>query len=194
MSLVRHVSLWWSCLIGQISETWLIRARHVTYPCEIHMEHDSFPWDMTGIWDMTHSYGTWLISMDYEARVIRMRHDSFMWDMTHSCETWLIHMGHDSFIWDISMGHDSFTHFPWEMTEDKVSQLWVPFIWDMTHSYGTFPWDMTFELIFHAIWQETKLVNFACLSFRFIEIRSATMRMLLFVYSFFFVSPSFSLY
>ena len=106
---------------GQIIETWLIRARHVTHSCEIDMGHHSFPWDMTGIWDMTHAYGTWLIHMGHDSFPWNMNHESFVWDMTHSCETWLIHMGHDSFIWDISMGHDSFTHFSWDMTEDEVS-------------------------------------------------------------------------
>jgi len=35
----------------------------------------------------THSYRTWLINMG---------HDSFIWNRTHSYGTWLIHMGHDT--------------------------------------------------------------------------------------------------
>jgi len=40
------------------------------------------------VYNMTHSYMTWLI---------HMRHDSFVCDMTHSYATWLIHMWHDFF-------------------------------------------------------------------------------------------------
>jgi len=39
------------------------------------------------IWDMTHSYGTWLIHTG---------HHWFIWDMNHSYGTSLIHMRHDS--------------------------------------------------------------------------------------------------
>ena len=53
------------------------------------MWHDSFIRDMTRPY-VTHSYGTWLIHMG---------HDSFICDMTHSYVTCLIHMWHDSFIW-----------------------------------------------------------------------------------------------
>jgi len=81
---------------------------------EIMCTSDSF------IWDMTHSYGTWLI----HTCLIYMGHDSFTWDTTHSYETWLyMYMSH--------VTYDSWEH-------DK-------FIWDMTHSYGTWLIYMTHD-------------------------------------------------
>jgi len=50
-----------------------------------------------------HAYGTWLIYMG---------HDSFIWDTTHSYGTCLIQMGRDSSIRAMPhtyMGHDSFS-------------------------------------------------------------------------------------
>jgi len=97
-------------------ETWIIppqlpiRMRHDSLA--IRMRHDSI------IWDMTHSYETWLI---------HMRHDSFIWDMTHSYETWLIHIRHDSFIWDMTHSYETWLI---HMRHDS-------FISDMTHSYET---------------------------------------------------------
>ena len=101
--------------------------------------HDSFVWDMTlsygtwlvhmwhesFIWDMTYSYGTWLIRMGDDSFILYQTHS---WPMTHSYGTWLFHMGHGSFwcvawimscgTWLIRMRNDSFT-------------------WDRTHSWPT---------------------------------------------------------
>jgi len=55
-------------------------------------------------WDMTRAHGTWLIHIG---------HDSFIWDTTLSADeawirngTWLIPTGHDSFIRGITHSHD----------------------------------------------------------------------------------------
>ena len=72
--------------------------------------------------DVTRSYVTcpiWFhIGYSHLTWLIHMGHDSFIWDMTHSYRTWLIHMGHDSFIWDMTHSYRVFTC-------------------DMTHSYLT---------------------------------------------------------
>jgi len=73
----------------------------------------------------------------------------------HSYGTWLIHMGHDSFIWDIShfLGHAfGKALFIRDMTH---SFIWDDsFMWDMAHSYGTwlihtwhgsFLWDIKWD-------------------------------------------------
>jgi len=45
------------------------------------------------MWDMTHTYETWLILVRHDSYIW---HDSYLWDMTHARETWLKPMTHDS--------------------------------------------------------------------------------------------------
>jgi len=59
------------------------------------------------MWDMTHSYLTWLIHMG---------HDSLTPDMIHSCVTWLVHIfirdiTHWYMTWLIHIWHDSFKYY-----------------------------------------------------------------------------------
>jgi len=80
---------------------------------QMHMGRDSCIWDMTSsshltlenifhwfIWDMTRSYGMWLVLMGRDLLItfdfrkyslIHMGHDSFIWDVTRSYGTWLVH-------------------------------------------------------------------------------------------------------
>ena len=61
-------------------------AANVTHAYEmrliymLHVGHDSFIRDM---WDVTRSYGTWLMYMTCR-RVAHEQCDSCIWDMTHS--------------------------------------------------------------------------------------------------------------
>jgi len=87
----------------------------------IYMRHDSC------IWNMTHSYEIWLIyrkmTHSYGTWLIHMRYDTFMCDMTHSCETWLIHIRHDLFIWDMTGFYETWL----------IHIRYDSFIWNVTH-------------------------------------------------------------
>jgi len=75
----------------------------------ICVEHTSiWPDVCTFMCDIPHLYGTWIIYMG---------HESFIWDINHLYGTWIIYMGHESFIWDMNhlygtwiifMGHEPF--------------------------------------------------------------------------------------
>jgi len=80
--------------------------------------------------DMTHPY-VWhaASSFIYVTWLIYMGHDSFIWDMTHLYGTWPIQIRHDSsFIWMMIVNGSPIHTQRGYMWHDS-------FIWDMTHPY-----------------------------------------------------------
>jgi len=110
---VTWIHLWYGVLIYDMTHayvTWII-----------HMEHDSFIWDVTRPSVRVYSCVTRLIHMSHDSSTCYMTHPYVTWlvcDMTHWYVTWLILVWHDSSLCDMthSMWHDSF-------------------ICDLTHSY-----------------------------------------------------------
>ena len=120
-----QVHMWHDSLLEDIHVWQCALMSDMTRPCvtrllQVHMWHDSLWYDMTHsyvtwrihtwhdsfIRDMTHLYVTLLIYTWYDiamnTSISLARTVNWIWlnYMTHSVVTWLIHMGHDSFICD----------------------------------------------------------------------------------------------
>ena len=90
-----------------------------------------------------------------ETRLTRIEYDSFIWDMTHSYGIWIIHMRHASFTWDMNSSYATSLRSRiqctvwgkkrWLVHWDIVQKYWRRlvhmryglFIWHMTRSYRT---------------------------------------------------------
>ena len=140
---------------------WIQRLSRVCDMIHSHVRHDAFScvndsfialtftcvtW-FIHTWDMTH-FHVWMIHLLLwiqntfqmsHVSCVNVWHDSFMWDMTHSCGTWFLHVGYDSFV-----SNESCLMCQWIMSHMNEScPTWmshVPHEWIMSHIHT---WDMT---------------------------------------------------
>ena len=105
------------------SHAWMSHATHMNDSC--HIDEWGTWWDTISLHGGGGKGSNFLSHTFWKALFIWNMTRSFIWDMTHSYGTWLIHMGHGSFVWHMS-------HF-------LGDAIWKAlFKWDMTHS---FIWD-----------------------------------------------------
>jgi len=91
-------------------------------------------WVMSCIYDLTHTYVTWLIHMWHGLLTYDMTHALMLCDMTHSYVIWLMDIWHDSFCaMTHTCTHAHYTHVHcslWgRVCASKTHSTWLIYTW-----------------------------------------------------------------